>query len=126
MILKFNLQYLESISSDAQNLVDTLRHYYQKPPVRPRWINKKYLHQNMLGTSFILNPTAIFEDRYTEPVYLSQYIKLAARRDYAMYKLYGDKTLDLSFFPDINYQNISHNPLLSKLNNRLYFKYEEH
>lgn len=79
----------------------------------------------MSGNSFILNPTDLFNDRFTDPIYVVQYIKLAAKRDYAMYKLYNITYLDLTLYPDIDKSKISHNPLLKIAGSKLYFKYEE-
>jgi len=79
----------------------------------------------MIGQSFLLNPDELLNDRRTDPSYIVQYIKLAARRDYAMYKLYNITYLDLTYYPDIDRSKISHNPLLNIAGDKLFFKYEE-
>jgi predicted RNA-binding protein associated with RNAse of E/G family len=58
-------------------------------------------------------------------VYKAQYIRLAGRRDYAIYKYYGHKYLDLSYYLDINLDTIKNNPLTKITENKIYFKYEE-
>lgn len=79
---------------------------------------------NLAGSSYLLN----FDDLYShvsDSLWKGQYIRLAARRDYGMYKLYNDTSLDLSYFPDIKFNAIKHNPLLRLVGNKLYFKFEE-
>ena len=125
MAFKFNLKYLEDISSSASNFVLTLKYYYFNYPVKPYNVSRKFDRRRMVGYSWLSNAKDLLLDNHTDPVYIVQYVKLAGLRDLALYQLYGDKSLDLSFYPDINIQNISHNPLLSIKNNRLYFKYEE-
>lgn len=77
------------------------------------------------GGSYLLNPEALFNDKSTDPSYIVQYIRLAGRRNYGMYKLYKIKYLDLSYYPEILLDKIKHNPLLTIANNKIYFKYEE-
>lgn len=126
MALLFNLKYLESVSSNTISFIDTLRYYYhQRMVVPPRGVSKKFRRALMKGHSFLLNPSSLFEDRTTDPSYIVQYIKLAARRDYAMYKLYNITYLDLTLYPDIDKLKILHNPLLTIAGTKLYFKYEE-
>lgn len=126
MALFFNLQTLETKTrNDPTKLVETLRlHYLGK--TRPK--NAKDLVKplsNLVGTSYLLNAKALFEDKTTDIVYRSQYIRLAGRRDYLLYKLYSYTHLDLSYFLDINVNTIKHNPLLTITENKIYFKYEE-
>jgi hypothetical protein len=125
MALKFNLEYLSSLCKDTTSSINTLRHYYTKHPVRVHGIPATYDSRKMYGESFLVNPLAVFDDRTTDPLYIRQYINLAGRRDYAMYKLYGIKYLDLSYYPDLDISKIKHNPLLKIAGNKLYFKYEE-
>lgn len=126
MALLFDLQYLESVSKGTLSFIDTLRYYHAKVMVvPPTGVSKKFRRALMKGSSFILNPADLFKDKSTDPSYIVQYIKLAARRDYAMYKLYNITYLDLTFYPDLDRSKINHNPLLSIAGNKLYFKYEE-
>jgi len=126
MTLFFNLQTLESrTQSEPRKLVETLRLHFLKKTI-PK--NAKTLVKplkNLVGHSFLLNASPLFADTKTDISYISQYIRLAGRRDYAMYKLYGHKFLDLSYFLDVSLDSIKHNPLLTIKNNKIYFKYEE-
>lgn len=126
MTLFFNLQTLETKTrNDPKKLVEALRlHYLGKTAPK----NAKDLVKplsNIVGTSFLLNAKALFEDKTTDIVYKAQYIRLAGRRDYLLYKLYNYNYLDLSYFLDINVNTIQHNPLLTITENKIYFKYEE-
>lgn len=126
MTLFFNLQTLETKSQkDSRKLVETLRLHYlgKKLPKNAKDLVKPV--NNLVGTSFLLNAKALFEDKTTDVVYKAQYIKLAGRRDYMLYKLYNYTHLDLSYFLDVNIDAIQHNPLLTITNNKIYFKYEE-
>lgn len=125
MALKFNLEYLTKLCKTTLTLINTLKHYSTKWPVPTRGVPLNYKRHLMYGESFLLNPDALFADRSTDPLYIHQYILLAGRRDYAMYKLYAIKYLDLSYYPDIDISKINHNPLLKIAGNKLYFKYEE-
>ena len=80
--------------------------------------------RSIKGTSYILNISPLFTLQDIDINYILQYVKLAARRDYTLYKLYGIKSLQLSYFPDINIQTIKHNPLLKITDTEIHFKYE--
>lgn len=126
MTLLFNLEYLDSISDNVISYISTLKHYQQRSLViPPKGVSKKFRQYRMVGQSFLLNPESLLNDRQTDPSYIVQYIKLAARRDYAMYKLYNIIHLDLTYYPDIDRSKISHNPLLKIAGDKLHFKYEE-
>lgn len=125
-MLLFNLEYLDTISSGTISYIDTLRYFfYKRMVVPPKGVSKKFSRTRMYGNSFLVNPQDLLEDRTSDPSYIVQYIKLSARRDYAMYKLYKITYLDLTLYPDIDRSKISHNPLLKIAGNKLYFKYEE-
>lgn len=126
MTLFFNLQILETKTQcDPQKLVKTLElHYLGKTLPRNSKDKVKPL-RNLVGTSFLLNAATFFADTKTDIVYKAQYIRLAGRRDYVLYKLYGQRYLDLSYFLDIDLNAIKHNPLLTITNNKINFKYEE-
>jgi hypothetical protein len=123
MTLFFNLSNLEKEArSDNERFITLLRNfYYKKPPKNIRLIPKSNLH----GPSFLLNPEPLLDGSKVPIEYIVQYIKLAARRDYFLYKQFGVKTLDLSFFPDLNYTVIRYNPILKIKNNQIHFYYEE-
>ena len=78
----------------------------------------------LTGNSFLLFPEPLFIDN-TDILYLVQYIKLAALRDWNLYKQYKYKSLQTSFFPDLNYDAIRSNPLLKITPTQITFKYEE-
>lgn len=79
----------------------------------------------LTGNSFLLKPELLLNDKTTDILYVYQYVLLAARRDYSLYKLFGEKSLPLSYFPDINLSSIRTNPLLNVTNSEIKFKYEE-
>lgn len=81
--------------------------------------------RTLRGNSFILNPQPLFNLPNLDPNYLVQYVKLAGRRDYFLYKTLGITTLDTSYFPELNISAIKTNPLLSIDNKQINFKYEE-
>jgi hypothetical protein len=127
MTLFFNIDVLEKeTDGDSQYLIVALERWYNKHTI-PINARQKYkpLKKSLSGSSFLLNPDKFFKDRNTDVIFRAQYLKLAARRDYTLYKLYGLRTLDLSFFPNINLQLIEANPLLSIIKNNLHFKYED-
>ncbi len=118
MTLFFNLETLEAqCKGDYGKFITYLHLHLQRRLFKPF---------NLHGLSFLLNPEPLFrKDNKVDILYKIQYIKLAARRDYGLYKLYGQKTLDLSYFPDINISAIRTNPLISIKNNQIFFLYEE-
>ena len=126
MTLLFNLDYLETISKkDTVKMVAVLERFYKKDYI-PRSRHQLRVDPALLqGKSFLLNPRDLFLDKSTDPAYIAQYIRLAARRSYVLYKLYNFRGLDLSFYPDLDISKITHNPLLKIANNKLHFKYEE-
>jgi len=125
MTLLFNLNILETETlCDSKKLVELLKLHYSKKTIPKNHRSRKPI-KNLLGTSFLLNPASLFKDKSTDVIYKAQYIRLAGRRDYANYKYYGTKYLDLSFFQDIDLDAIKHNPLLTIKENKIYFKFEE-
>jgi len=127
MTLFFNIEVLEKeTDGDSEYLIFALERWYKKHTI-PINARQKYkpLKKSLSGSSFLLNPDKFFKDRTTDVMFRAQYLKLAARRDYTLYKLYGLKSLDLSFFPNINLQLIEANPLLSIIKNNIHFKYED-
>ena len=125
MALFFNLQTLETQSlNDANKFMAMLEYHYSKrlPSKYSKYLPSKV---PLNGTSYLLNPLALFSDKSTDILYKLQYIKLAGRRDYSLYKLYKYKALQLSYYPDIIYDTIKHNPLLTITPTEITFKYEE-
>jgi hypothetical protein len=125
MTLLFDLSRLErAAGTSAEYLRELLLYYYSgKPPSRK--IKRAHLGINLRGKSYLLNPLPVLTDRATDPIYISQYIKLAARRSYTMYLFYKLTFLDLAYYPDIDVSKIQHNPLLTIANNKIYFKHED-
>lgn len=79
---------------------------------------------SLVGHSYLLNPKEFFEDKSTDIIFRVQYLKLAGMRDYGLYKQYKYIGLQTSFFPDLAYDNIKHNPLLIIKPTEILFKYE--
>lgn len=121
MTLFFSLENLERESKgNYRKFVELLYEHWSGKLPRPT------AKLTLKGTSFILNPEPLFKsDKNVDILYKIQYIKLAAKRDYALYKLYGCRTLDLSYFPDIDVELLKTNPLLKIVNNQLHFLYED-
>lgn len=124
--LFFDLQILEEDTScDPIYLVIALHKFYkgQRFPKNAKETHKP-LRRLKAGTSFLLNPAEIFDDKGSDPIHKAQYIRLAGRRDYLLYKQYGIKSLDLTLYPDLDLAAIRSNPLLTIANKQLHFKYE--
>lgn len=126
-ILFFNLQVLETgTACDPVYLVTALYKLHKGIKyAKNTFETYKPLKGLTAGSSFILNPDALFNDRTTDPIYKAQYIRLAGRRDYTLYKVYGIRSLDLTMYPDLDIQNLRSNPLLTISNTQISFKYEE-
>lgn len=125
MTFFFNLknveQEAEGSSSRFLDIIDTV--YYKKLPSHRKGVKRVKL--DMRGNSFILNLEPVLKLRKNiEIAYIVQYIKLCGMRDYNLYKLYGNKSLLLSYYPDIDIQAIKHNPLLQITQSEIHFKYE--
>jgi hypothetical protein len=125
MTFFFNLDNLEKESCDNPKdfirILDTV--FYKRLPNLRNGI--KPLKLDMRGKSFILNLEPLLKAaKRIDTAYIVQYVKLCARRDYSMYKLYGVKSLNLSYYPDINLSAIKTNPLLDITQTEIHFKYE--
>lgn len=125
MALFFDLKKLEEQScNDSVKLISMLYfHWNKNAPILKHNIPLRS-RVSLAGYSFLLNPADFFNDRGTELTFRIQYIKLAARRDYLLYKQYGYKGLQTSFFPDLAMDNIKHNPLLNIKPTEILFKFE--
>lgn len=75
------------------------------------------------GNSFILNIKPLLANKYS-PIDKAQYIKLAGRRDYFLYRQTGLKDLLISYYPDVLYDNLKYNQLLSINTETIKFKFE--
>jgi hypothetical protein len=126
MILFFNLGILEAETlGNPKQMVEKLRLFYTNKQIPKNGYSKVKPIRNLIGNSYLINPDGFFADNITDIIYKSQYIQLAGRRDYSIYKLYNVKYLDLSYFKDIALDNIKTNPLITITQNKIYFKYEE-
>jgi hypothetical protein len=125
MTLFFNLEILEQQSNNDPNKFMAMLEYHYTKRLPSKYAKYKPSRRPLHGTSFILNFDELLQDKSTDILYKIQYIKLLARRDYSLYKLYKIRTLQLSFFPDVKLDQIQHNPLLTITPNEIKFKYEE-
>jgi hypothetical protein len=124
--LFFNVKTLEEKTScDPSYMVAALWYWYNKKTIPKKSLTKYKPLQNLSGSSFLLKPEPFFKDKTTDIIWKAQVIRLAGRRDYTLYKMYGFKFLDLSYFPDISIKSIESNPLISITDNKIHFKYEE-
>lgn len=125
MALFFNLEVLEKESNqDVDKFLAILEYHYSKKLPKNAYTKYKPSKANLTGSSFIINPAPLFKSELPA-VYKVQYIKLAARRDYLLYRRYNVVHLDLSMYPDIDLEKIKRNPLLIITNNQIKFKFEE-
>lgn len=127
MTLFFNLRVLEEDTGcDPVYLVIALQKFYKGITI-PKYSREQYkpLKRLSAGSSFILNPEPFFNDKSVDSVYKAQYIRLAGRRDFNLYKQYGIKSLDLTLYPDLDLKNLKSNPLLTIANKQIQFKHEE-
>lgn len=119
MAFFFNLENLEKDScNNPEKFVTLLKNFYTGKSSR------KHGKLNLAGRSFLLNPDSLFKSK-TDTAYIVQYIKLAARRDYTLYKHYKVTSLQLSYYPDIDLVAIKTNPLLSITGSEIHFLYED-
>lgn len=123
MTLFFNLELLETESLCEPKLMLVLLEKHFNKKLIPKNSRELARYKNLAGHSFLLNPKPLFEDT-ADIAHKAQYIRLAGRRDYSLYKFYKLTYLDLSFFMEINLDLIKHNPLLELTSNKIHFKYE--
>jgi hypothetical protein len=126
MIFFFNLSILEAETEcNPKLMIEKLRLFYSKKHMPKNGYSKIKPIRNLTGNSYIINPASFFADDITDIIYRSQYIQLAGRRDYSLYKLFNEKHLDLSYFKDIDSDKLKTNPLITITQNKIHFKYEE-
>lgn len=124
MTLFFDIKTLEQESdNNLIKFVQILEDHYNKVN-KVNLFESKTRYKPIHGKSYLLNPLPLFRQT-VDIAYIVQYIKLAAKRDYTLYKLFKDCSLPLSFFPDINKDVIKHNPLINITNTQIQFKFEE-
>jgi hypothetical protein len=123
MALFFNLELLEAESDcDPKLMLSMLERHFSKKVI-PKNIYDRISYRNLAGHSFLLDVQSLFDDT-SDIAFKAQYIRLAGRRDYSLYKLYKVTYLDLSYFKDLDLNTIALNPLLQIKQNKIYFKYE--
>ena len=123
-MLFFNLAVLQEVAgTNSSVLVSNLEKFYL---YRNNKLNGYYLPKYSLsgGSSFLINPAGLFDDRSIIDTYKAQYIILAGKRDFNLYKEYKVTTLDLSYFPDLQLEKLKNNPLLNITQQQIKFKYE--
>jgi len=103
---------------NPQQVVKLLQDYYNQKK------KNKYIKYNFSGKSFLLNPERLFKDSAND-IYKTQYIILAAKRDFFMYRTYGVTSLELSYYPDLILDKIRTNTLLTITKTEIKFKFEE-
>jgi len=113
-IYRFDLQKAKTLSKyDPVKLLNMLyKHYKRNDP-------------KLNGLGFLKNAQDFFLDKNVDILYRAQYVDLAGRRSYQQYKDLKYTHLDLTYYPDLNINAITYNPLLTIKNNKIYFKYEE-
>ena len=124
LALFFDIEKLETAAASDIDKFLALLEFHYNGKVIPKTSRTSVRPVKLAGSSFILNPAPLFKPSKIDKLYIVQYIKLAARRDFMMYKLYRQATLDLTFFPDLNTNLIRGNPILAVEANTLVFQYE--
>lgn len=115
----------EQAKTDNNKLLALLLHHYNGKTIPNKYDKYPPSRVSLVGHSFLLNPRDFFLDKNTDILYKVQYLKLAAMRDYMLYKMYKYKALQTSFYPDLNHDGIKHNPLLQITPTEINFKYEK-
>lgn len=122
MTLFFSLEKLERISkgSDLAFLKNLETYFNIKCKGYPKYGNFK----SLAGNAYLLNAQPLFNITI-DPAYIVQYVRLAARRDYTHLALFNSISLDISFYPEIDFNKLRGNPLLTLKQNQLHFKFED-
>lgn len=125
MALFFDIVKLEEQSqNDTNRFLWMLYYHWNKAAPLTKYNQKLRSKVSLVGHSYLLNPKDFFADRHTDDLFRVQYIKLAGRRDYSLYKGYKYAGLQTSYFPDLIYDSLKHNPLLEITPTEILFKYE--
>lgn len=126
MALFFNLEILEREAANDPDKFIALLTYHHCGSI-PSSSKTKYKpgKYSLKGNSFLLNPEPILFNESYDVGFRVQYCRLAGRRDYLLYKIYGVTSLDRSFFPDLSIEKIKNNPLLIIETTQIKFKFEE-
>ena len=122
MTLFFDIHKLEAQAQGSDlKFINIFKDYYDRKTFSKLQVLK---YSPIEGNSWILNPAPLIGN-ISDLAYVVQYIKLAGRRDYSLYKLYNQISLDCSFYTDLNFNTIKRNPLLQLINNHIHFKFEK-
>lgn len=101
-------------------MLKMLENVYRKKIPKNKRDMKYHPSSSISGDGFIENPEALFNSK-ADPVYKVQYLILLSKRDYLLFKTYGIRDLDLSFFPDLNTDALRGNPLVTVTNTSIKF-----
>jgi hypothetical protein len=86
----------------------------------------RYYYKDYSGNSYLINPFDLLSNkRKWRLKEIADYVGLASFRNLAVYKLTGDKTLDLAHCP-VSQDALSNNRLLRLENNKIHFYYEDY
>lgn len=125
LALFFNINVLDELAgNDPYKFFALLEYHHNGGIAKSKYSKYKPASKSLAGHSFILNPDRLFSDKNTDILFKLQYVKLAARRDFALYKFHGYKGIQLSYYPDINIEAAKQNPLLIVTKTEINFKYE--
>lgn len=125
-MLLFDIHKLESLScNDPKLLLEILHRHLDKTAKVSKKVEVLCFTTSLIGTSYLLNPWDLFNDQSIDELFKVQYIKLAGRRDLALYKYNGYKGLQLSYYPELSMDAIKYNPLLDIKQHEILFKLEE-
>lgn len=120
----FNEELLERLSNNDPFKYIALLDYHVTGKL-PRSTSKyRPARVSLIGRSFLLNPGPLLNLKSCDIYHIVQYVKLAAKRDYSWYKLYGSTGIDLLYFPELDKAAVRNNPLLSVTNSHVNFKFE--
>lgn len=126
MALFFNIHTLEEQScNDPKLFISMLYYHYNKAAPLTKHNRSLRSKVSLTGSSFLLNPSDFFKDQTTDILFRVQYLKLAGRRDFMLFKMHGYKKLNTTYYPDLIYDSIKYNPLLDITPSEISFKYEE-
>ena len=112
-LLLFDLHKLETLAqTNDTKFVWLLEKWYKTRDTIPRIGDKYKLLEPIHGSSFLINPDNLFKSN-VDIIYKAQAIKLAARRDIVLYRLYNSTSILKSYYADLNISMLQSNPLLT-------------
>ena len=124
-MLFFSIENLERAScSDPIKLIALLKFHMEGKTIPSKRDKIKPSTISLKGSSFLVNPRPLLNNKSVDPYFIAQYIRLAAKRDYTMYSLYKQTSLPKSYYIDIDFEKLKHNPLFRITDTEIIFKYE--